>query len=450
MVAVDPSCLASGLINPVCQGVSGVGSSIISSGASSVFDAMATWVGSGSAWLLGQIGSALNTSTTVTLDAPWFLDRYRAAEGILSIVALPLLLATAIQAIFQQRPMLLVRAAFVQLPLAMVFAGAAVELVTMALSITDQLSSALSTTSPGAIQALMTSIASTILASGATAGTSAPAFIGLLGALVVAVAALVLWVELVIRTAAIYVAVAFLPLVLVSMVWPTLASWSRRLVETLLALILSKLVVVAVLEMAVGALGSQQGAGFSTVVTGIALLMLAAFAPFSLLRLLPMFESSAALALEGLRQRGVQSAMHGAPRQAASLATAMATKSPPLALAMASGSPKEAGSGLSSSAGEESQESPMTRSAISSSDRLGDAPIVSPSKPSPSRPLPPAPEGGTSGGRSAAGIESVRWPGGEPEEPRHGSKLGSLVLDRDRFGPIIAQRPSVEDERRGK
>ena len=52
----------------------------------------------------------------------------------------------------------------------------------------------------------------------------------------------------------------------------------KRLVETLLALILAKFVIVTVLSLAVGAIGS--GAGIDSIVTGGALLLLAAGAPF--------------------------------------------------------------------------------------------------------------------------------------------------------------------------
>jgi hypothetical protein len=436
VLAASSSCAASGIIDPVCQGVSSLGSSIVGSGASAVFDAMSTWVGTGSAWLLGQIGAALNSSTAINLSAPWFLVRYRAAEGILGIVALPLLLATAIQALIQQRPSLLLRAALVQLPLAMVFAGAAVELASMALSITDQLSGALSSTSPGAVQNLMESIASVIVHADSSSGSAAPAFIGLLGALVVALAALVLWVELVIRTSAIYVAVAFLPLVLVSMVWPALASWSRRLAETIMALILSKLVVVAVLEMAVGALGAQSQEGFAAVVTGIGLLSLAAFAPFSLFRLLPMFESSAALALEGLRSRASHSVLHGASRQAGSLALGLAKWTPPLvstASAVTSGSADG-----TRAVGVESAEDPMASSAIRGTSDPGPPPTVPASRQAPKT-------------EREGRAEAVRWPGADPVPTPQPAmrRLPSLVIDRDELGPIIRRREGAPEDRQG-
>ena len=78
----------------------------------------------------------------------------------------------------------------------------------------------------------------------------------LLVALLVAVAAFVLWLELLIRAAAVYVAVLFLPLALATLVWPAVSHWCRRLVETLAALILSKFVIVATLSLAAGAVSS--------------------------------------------------------------------------------------------------------------------------------------------------------------------------------------------------
>ena len=99
-------------------------------------------------------------------------------------------------------------------------------------------------------------------------------------------AALVLWLELVVRAAAVSVAVLFLPLALAALVWPAVAHWCRRLADTLVALVLSKLVVAAVLSLAAGALagglgrrGGGSGGGFAAVVTGIALLLIATWRP---------------------------------------------------------------------------------------------------------------------------------------------------------------------------
>jgi hypothetical protein len=151
---------------------------------------------------------------------------------------------------------------------------------------------------------------------GLTSGLAAAAldptiasFVLLLLSLLVAVAAFVLWLELLIRAAAVYVAVLFLPLALATLVWPAISHWSRRLVETLAALILSKFVIVATLSLAAGAVASgtagtgDHGSGFSAVLAGGALLVIATFVPFAILRMIPAFEAGAVGHLEGLRQR---------------------------------------------------------------------------------------------------------------------------------------------------
>ena len=134
-----------------------------------------------------------------------------------------------------------------------------------------------------------------------------------------------------IRAAAVYVAVLFLPLALASLAWPAIAHWCRRLVDTLVALVLGKFVIVSVLSLAAGALaggtgsgsaggsgspgspgaGHPGGGGFAAVLGGAALLLFAAFAPWALFRLLPFLEAGAVGHLESLSHRAHQSA--GAP-----------------------------------------------------------------------------------------------------------------------------------------
>jgi hypothetical protein len=135
----------------------------------------------------------------------------------------------------------------------------------------------------------------------------------------------VLWLELLVRAAAVYVAVLFLPLARATLVWPSISHWCRRLVETLTALILSKFVIVATLSLAAGAVASgtagtgSAGAGFASVLAGGALLVLSTFVPFSILRLIPMVEAGAVGHLEGVRQRST-AALTRLPRTAAQFA----------------------------------------------------------------------------------------------------------------------------------
>src|SRR5262249_58525948 len=72
----------------------------------------------------------------------------------------------------------------------------------------------------------------------------------------------------------------------------------RRLVELLVAIILSKFVIVAILSLATAAIThttALDGSGhtFERMIAGTALLVLAAWSPFALLSLIPMMEVAA-------------------------------------------------------------------------------------------------------------------------------------------------------------
>jgi hypothetical protein len=116
--------------------------------------------------------------------------------------------------------------------------------------------------------------------------------IGAVVSLLVIVGGLLIWLELALRSAAIELAVFFMPLALAGLVWPSTAHWAKRLGLVLGALLLAKPVVVGALCLGANALTSAQ-AGPASVVTGSAILLLAAFAPVALLKLVPIAEASA-------------------------------------------------------------------------------------------------------------------------------------------------------------
>jgi len=345
-----PSC-PGGSADPLCGLAGSAGSTLLGAGASSVLQSVTSWVVDGASWLLGQIGSALSSTTTVDIGAGWFTSHYQVMVGLAAVVVLPMLLCALVQSVYRQSPSMLVRSVLVQLPLALLLAAAMVQLVGLALAVTDDLSSAVASGSGTDIQQALSGLAGVLVTQTAD-GQQVPAFVALLGGLLVAFGAFLLWVELLVRAAAVYVAVLFLPLALASLVWPAVSHWCRRLVDTLVALILAKFVIVAVLSLAVGALGSGTSAGFGGVLAGGALLLLAAFTPFTLLRLIPAVEAGAALQLEGSRHR-VQQAMNGAPRTAAAFAlravgsgpSTLATGEPGTGMAVAFDAPGADGGG---------------------------------------------------------------------------------------------------------
>jgi hypothetical protein len=114
-----------------------------------------------------------------------------------------------------------------------------------------------------------------------------PFLLFLLG-LLTAAAAIALWIELLMREAAVYIVVLMLPLAFAAMVWPARRVWAVRTAELLVALILSKFAIVAVLALGAAALGHSDGGG--GMLMGLVLVTLAAFSPWALLRMLPLAE----------------------------------------------------------------------------------------------------------------------------------------------------------------
>jgi hypothetical protein len=313
-------CTGLDVLNPICQAGS-IGGSIASSGFESVLSGISQWVASGAEWLLDQIGDVLSSTTTVDLGASWFRIHYGQMTALAGVVILPMLLASILQAVVRQNPGQLIRTFFVQLPLALLLAVVAIQIVVLSLSATDAMSDAVAGGTNADVSSLLGGVTSGLVS--AAGDPSIASFVLLLVALLIAVAAFVLWLELLIRAAAVYVAVLFLPLALATLVWPAVSHWCRRLVETLAALIISKFVIVATLSLAAGALASgtagsgAHGSGFSSVLAGGALLLMATFVPFAILRMIPAVEAGAVAHLDGLRERGM-AGMTRLPRTAAS------------------------------------------------------------------------------------------------------------------------------------
>ena len=326
---------------------------VIGAGVDAVFSGAGQWVASGAVWLLGQVGHALSATTSVNLTSGWFSAHESVMVALAAAVVLPMVLCAAFQALYRQSASMLARSFLVNLPLALLFTGVAVELVQMALAITDTLSSQVLAGS-GVDTTNVLAPVSDFLAGSAVISTGVPAFVVFIGGLLVAVSCLVLWLELVVRAAAVSVAVLFLPLALAALVWPAVSHWCRRLADTLAALILSKLVIAAVLSLAAGALAGGlglgasggNGGGFAAVITGIALLAIATFSPFTLLKLIPAIEAGATSHLESTRHRLAATAQ--APSKPANWALEYARS---VGAEMAGGSSGGGGSGGGGSGG---------------------------------------------------------------------------------------------------
>lgn len=296
-----------------------IGSSVAKAFADALFSGVGTWMAEGAQWVLLEISKILNQSTRVNLNAAWFLARSSIINSFLPVLALIFFIAASIQALVRHDAALLFRGVVVTLPAAIVLASSAAELASLGLSITDELSRGMSSGSGAQLSTVLATLATAMIKLSAS-GSAVPSFIAALLGLLVVAASLALWIELIVRASAIYVVVAFLPLALLCALWPALNVWARRLVETLVALILSKLVVVVVLDLGVGALSAGTDQGVGSILIGLAMVVLAAFSPFALFRLIPFVEIGAVAQLQGLRQSAQRSVQYGSLRSATTFA----------------------------------------------------------------------------------------------------------------------------------
>lgn len=287
------------VVGNVCDAVSSAVSSAAKATGEFVMQGVTQWVTDAAVWVTGKVGAVIDATTSPDLTAGWFRSEYGAMIAVAGALALLMLMLAVIQSVIRQDLAMLVRAAFGYLPMAFILAGVAIAATGLLIAITDGISGTIvSGLGSGQTDNLLQSVGDAYK-NALDQSSGIPLFGVFLGAIILAIGAFVLWLELIIRDAAIYICVFFLPLTFVAMIWPAASRWARRLVELLVAIVLAKFVVVAILGLATAAITNLNGLGgdgntFERMLAGTALLVLAAWSPFALLRLIPMMEVAAA------------------------------------------------------------------------------------------------------------------------------------------------------------
>jgi hypothetical protein len=317
VLAMPTPARAVPLIGSQCApgiGIAGAGCSSVGSGvlggatdaltAATLADVVG-WVGDGAQSALNGTAQVLGATTTPQLRSTWFSATYWRVAGIAAVLTLPFLFAAALQALVRSDVTLLIRAAIGYLPLALLAVGIAAPLTMLLLAASDQMSSIVSSAASNQGAQFLAHAAG--LLGSFTAGVTSP-FVMLLVGLLTVVGALVLWMELLMREAAVYVIVLMLPLAFAAFVWPARRVWAIRSIEVLIALILSKFVIVAVLSLGGAALDQSANRSVTGLLAGGVLMALAAFSPWAMLRLIPLGELATAAA--GSLSTGSHAALH--------------------------------------------------------------------------------------------------------------------------------------------
>jgi uncharacterized membrane protein len=295
------------IVSPVANAVKGISNGI--------FSQITSWVTGGATWLIGQVVILIDKTTTPDLTTKGFLRQYGQMAAIAAFLAVAMLLLAVLEGLAQGNSAMLVRVVLVNLPLAFVATSVAYVVVQLLITTTDGLSHAIAVSTnknshqffqgaihglsqaggtAGAVGGTATAGAGAGTATGGAAGaTAAPLFVTFLAAIIAAFAAFFVWIELLMRDAAVYVVALFMPMALAASIWPRWSGALRRTSELLFVVIASKFVIVSIISLAAGLAANNSGQ-VEHILAAAALMLLACFAPFVLFRLVPFAEGAVA------------------------------------------------------------------------------------------------------------------------------------------------------------
>ncbi|WP_280202980.1 conjugal transfer protein TrbL [Nocardia cyriacigeorgica] len=252
------------------------------------FDWLAQAMGGAAGWLIEAMWAVFDTTTLVDVQTDGFTSVYNLIFGIGVFLVLIFFCLQLITGLIRRDPTALSRAA---LGAAKSVLGAfvVVTLTALALEIVDQLSIGIIQTSGETTETMGDKIIQ--LAAGlsginiAAPGVGAIVTIFLAGLMIAAVA--IVWFSLLIRKALLLVGVVLAPIAFAGASWDATKGWIGKWAAFVIALIISKLVLVVIFLLAITQIATPIELDIAAVtepITGIVLMGIAAFAPYMVYR----------------------------------------------------------------------------------------------------------------------------------------------------------------------
>ncbi|MCL1870601.1 MAG: type IV secretion system protein [Promicromonosporaceae bacterium] len=265
---------------PVCK--------VATDGAASVLTGPAEWLAGGVAgmatYLLRGVWSVFEATTFVDIASPRFQRVYAILFGVAVFVMVAFFLLQLIGGMVRRDPTALSRAGL-GLGKAVLGSFVALSLIATALEIVDRLCLAIVAAAGTTVAAmgdridLLTGTVGTAVATGPAVAFLIALF---LGGLAVA-AAFIVWISLLVRKALLLVAIVFAPIAFSGATWDATRGWVSRWTQFVVALIVSKLVMVVVFLLAAEQVSAPIDTDLRSVadpLAGIVLLLIAGFAPY--------------------------------------------------------------------------------------------------------------------------------------------------------------------------
>jgi len=272
------------VISAVCETAGEAAATLVSA----PFDWLASTMGQAAGWLLETMWQVFDSTTLVDVTSDGYLGVYNLLFGIGVFVVLLFFTFQLVLGLIRREPAALSRAA---LGAAKAILGSfvVITLTATALEIVDRLCIGIvqaageTTGTMGDKIMLLTAGLSTINV--AAPGVGAIVTIFLAGLMICAVA--IVWFSLLIRKALLLVAIVLAPIAFAGAAWDVTRGWVGKWAAFVIALIVSKLVLVVVFLIAITQISTPIAVDLAAVtepVSGIVLLFIAAFAPYMVYR----------------------------------------------------------------------------------------------------------------------------------------------------------------------
>ena len=264
----------------VCHAASKAASSVVSA----PFDWLAEGVGNAAEWMFKAVWQLFSSTTLVNVTEPNYLKVYDVLFGVAIFLMLLFFSLQLITGLIHRDPGALHRAA-IGLAKSVLGCFLVVTIVGLALEITDELCVGIIQASGNTLAEMGGKIAALAAGIGAisvSAPAAGPVIIIFLGCLAITGAAIV-WFSLLIRKSLLLVAVGLAPFALSGQSWDAARGWFSRWASFVVALIVSKLVVVVIFLVAINQMNAPIDLDLSSIanpVAGIVLMFIAAFAPY--------------------------------------------------------------------------------------------------------------------------------------------------------------------------
>ncbi|MEU3207331.1 hypothetical protein ABZ702_26385 [Streptomyces cyaneofuscatus] len=285
----DPCDLIRGPAKDYCEGGEGAGSRAPTDidNPADPLTSLAQGCADAAAWIVGKLSEAVESTANVDFTNPKFLQQYAVIFAASTILTLVLWLLAVTKRAIRGVPLTTAISEAVGFLWLTVLASAFTPLILYTIvSATDGVTEVIASSTGGQTDVFFGSFAEA-LKKGTDIG-GGPIML-IVVSLVSIVAAGVLWLELVIRAALLYVGALLGIVVYAGLVDKNMWGHVRRWAGIMIAVIMVKPVIVIVLGLA-GALSAGDGPdAFSAVVSGLAIILLAIFASAMIYRFVPGF-----------------------------------------------------------------------------------------------------------------------------------------------------------------